>query len=1210
MKRKAHLEKFRGFVPARTSRDLSANTNSASALRPELFPIVGVGASAGGLEAFQELLKYLPADTGMAFVLVQHLDPQHESALTHLLARGTTMPVREVTHNLRVEPNSVYVIAPNVQMAIAGGILKLTPRGKVRGPTRSIDFFLESLAQDRRERCIGVVLSGTASDGTLGLEAIKAEGGMTLAQDDTAKYDSMPRSAIAAGCVDFVLSPKAIAAELARIAKHPFVINAPAETPSELLVDPERGAARPEELDAAATAGEKATPSPGPRRTKLKRGAETKFTVQRQEGFKKILLLLRNHSGVDFSLYKSNTIQRRVMRRLVLNQRQTLAEYAEFLKGNTKELDALYSDVLIGVTSFFRNPEAFDTLKRIIFPKLLAQRGRDEPVRIWVIGCSSGQEAYSLAIAFAEAATDEPRTVKLQIFATDLNDGALEKARHGLYTKSLAQDISPERLRRFFVEEEGGWRVTKALREQVVFARQNVTSDPPFSRIDLITCRNVLIYLETELQKKIFPAFHYALKPGGFLFLGASESIGQFTELFAAADKKQKIFAKNAAPTPSFRLAMPSARATPSAPGHKALASPAFETALPDGVHGGYNAQREADRISVSQFAPPGVLINAEGQVLQFRGATGAYLEPSSGKASFDVLKMAREGLLLPLRAAIAKAKRGKQPVRREGVRLRENESTRTVTLRVIPLHNLKETCFLILFEDSEVSGKRTGFASAPAPVLGRRETASRMVELEGELAETRDYLQSIQEQNEAGTEELQASSEEVQSANEELQSINEELETSKEELESTNEELTTINDEMVSRNLETNRLNADLNNLQLSIQTAILLLARDLTIRRFTPPAAKIFNLLATDLGRSVAGIRHNLDLPDLEILLLEVIDTMSLREREVRDKQGRWYGLRARPYLTLDNKIDGVVVVLSDIDDLKRTESAVKAGRSYAEAILRAAPVPFLVLRADLRVDSASEAFYRNFEVTPAETDGRLVYELGNGQWNITQLRALLEKVRTQQSVISDLEVTHEFRTIGRRTMLLHAHRIDGATGAPELILLAIEDITERKRVDDARVAADEFNRAVLESSPDCLKLLDREGRLQFMNVNGQCLLEIEDFAPLKGQAWTSLWPAQYAPLVMAALEKANRGEAARFQAQSPTAKGKLKWWDVIVAPVVAGVSTDHPTGSLISVSRDLTDLKAVEDALRASEERFRNLADNIAQLAWICDRLGDIT
>ncbi len=1023
-------------------------------------PIVGIGASAGGLEAFTELLKYLPADSGMGFVLVQHLDPVHESALTHLLARATKMPVREVTNNLRVVPDCVYVIPPNTCMAIAGGVLKLTPRSTQRGATRSIDFFFESLAQDQRERAIGVVLSGTASDGTLGLEAIKGEGGVTLAQDASAKDDSMPRSAIAAGVVDLVLSPGQIAAELARIARHPFVAGGAAHESQDtkgtdgtdapaMHSEAERESDQREPKDAPLASGGHDTPRTGSRQAKREAAEKAGPPAAGEDGFKKILRVLHHHCGVDFSLYKSITIQRRVMRRLVLNKHETLAGYAAFLKGNAKELDALYSDVLISVTSFFRNPEAFDALKQKVFPKLLAQRGREEPVRVWVLGCSTGQEAYSLAMTFAEAATDEARGAKLQIFATDLNESLLEKARHGLYAKSLAQDISPERLRRFFVEEEGGWRVSKLLREQVVFARQNVMSDPPFSRMDLITCRNLLIYLEPELQKKIFPAFHYALKPGGYLFLGASESIGTFTDLFAPADKKQKIFSRKAGTTPTFRLPLPGTREPGPVRGRRPL--PAI-AALEEG-NGEFRAQREADRISVSQFAPPGVLVDAAGHVLQFRGATGAYLEPPSGKASFDLLKMAREGLMLPLRAALAKAKREQQPVRRDDVRV----GGRTLTLRVIPLRNLKELCFLILFEEAggfelpggvgvspagfgvapkrASAGKKVRPGGTPSPAGGTptRPETRRIAELDRELAETRDYLQAVQEKNEAANEELQASSEELQSANEELQSINEELETSKEELESTNEELTTINDEMISRNAELNRVNAYLGNVQVSIQTAILLLARDLTVVRFTPAAAKLFNLLVTDVGRPVHDLRHNLDLPDLEPLLDEVLATVSLREREVRDKDGRWFTLCARPFLSLENKIDGVVLVLQDIDALKRTQHRVKTALDYAEGILRAAPVPFLVLRADLRVNTASEAFYRNFHVTPAATEGGLIYEIGNGQWNIPRLRELLEEIIPRDEVFNDFEVTHDFAGLGRRTMLLNARRVAAPRAGP---------------------------------------------------------------------------------------------------------------------------------------------------------------------------------
>ena len=465
----------------------------------------------------------------MAFVLVQHLDPEHESALTQLLARATKMPVREITNDQRVEANCVYVIPPNTTLGIARGVLKLRPRSEMRTPHRSIDFFFESLAEDQRERAIGVILSGTATDGTLGLEAIKAEGGITFAQDDSARYDSMPRSAVAAGCVDFVLSPENIAKELARIATHPYVAGQPPDslTPAE-----------DDRADATAHADDDMPLPLGGRGRGEKVGAQGA-----ENGFKKVLILLRNHSGVDFSLYKSSTLQRRITRRMVLSKQDTLESYAHFLRGNAKELDALYSDVLISVTGFFRNPEAFGVLKRTVFPKLLQRRG-DQSFRAWVLGCSTGQEAYSIAMAFVEAAENASRMLKLQVFATDLNDTLLDKARHGLYAKGLVDDVSPERLRRFFVAEEGGYRVVKSLRDMVVFARQNLISDPPFSRMDLISCRNLLIYLEPSLQKKALRTFHYALKPEGCLFLGASESIGGFTDLFEPVDKKHKIYSE------------------------------------------------------------------------------------------------------------------------------------------------------------------------------------------------------------------------------------------------------------------------------------------------------------------------------------------------------------------------------------------------------------------------------------------------------------------------------------------------------------------------------------------------------------------------------------------------------------------------------------------------------------------------------------------
>jgi two-component system CheB/CheR fusion protein len=1017
------------------------------------FPIVGVGASAGGLEAFTELLESLPLDTGMAFVLVQHLDPQHESALPQLLSRVTSLPVHEITHGLQVEANHVYVIPPNTDLSIVRGVLRLRPRSAARVPHRSIDSFFESLAQDQRERAIGVVLSGTATDGTVGLEAIKAEGGITFAQDDSARYDSMPRSAVAAACVDFVLSPRDIAKELARIAAHPYIGGNGRQEP-----------VSSSEEDAA-----------GRRET--------------GKGFQKILLLLRNHSEVDFSLYKPSTIHRRIARRMVLNRKNSLESYIQFLRSNTQELDALYSDALISVTSFFRNPETFDVLERKVLPKLLKQRG-DDPLRVWVLGCSTGQEAYSIAMAFVEAAEKAPRMRKLQVFATDLNDALLDKARHGLYPKSIAQDVTPERLRRFFVEEEGGYRIVKPLREMVVFARQNLIDDPPFSRMDLISCRNVLIYLEQSVQRKVLPVFHYALKPGGFLVLGASESVAGFTELFEPLDRKHKVYARRAALTPSSRLPAASAPHERSArrPPRAAGTSPRMKLghAATGALHADLNAQREADRLAIDRFAPPGVLVNAALQILQFRGATGAYLEPPTGKASFDVLKMARKGLMLPLRTAINKAIKDGKPARKENVRIEHDLDSRTVNLEVIPLRNVRERCFLIVFEDVESAAHASPASSrARASRAPRGGEPRRVAELETELAETRDYLQSLREQQEAAQEELQASNEEVQSANEELQSINEELETSKEELESANEELITVNDEMTNRNTELSRVNNDLVNVQTSTRLAIVVLGRDLTVRRFSAQAEKQLNLLAGDVGQPFRNVRHNLDLPDLEPFIRDVIDSVHERERVLQDRDGRWFSLRVRPYLTLDKKVDGAVLVLVDIDQLKRNELAAAAARAVAENTIDTVREALLVLDDELRVESANHSFYRIFGVTPAETVGKYIYELGNRQWNIPRLRALLEEVLPQSSVVEDFQIEHDFEQLGERTMLLSARRIHDPERRTERILLTIEDISARNRHEaELRESAQRFE-LLFERSPLPKWVFDLE-TLGFVDVN----------------------------------------------------------------------------------------------------------------------------
>lgn len=1159
--------------------------------RSDGFPVVAFGASAGGFEAFKELLKHLPRDTGMGFVLVQHLDPTHESELARLLARATSMPVREVTNDLRVEPNHVYVIPPNASMGIRGGMLKLQPRPQTRTPHRSIDFFFESLAQDQHERAIGVILSGTATDGTLGLEAIKAEGGFTFAQDESATHDSMPRSAITAGCVDLVLAPESIAQELARIAKHPHVRGKDLIT-DELRFDRDQrpGSTRIEEGDSLQ------------KKERRKRSGG-------EDGYEKAVQLLRNHSGVEFSLYKTPTIQRRITRRMVLNKLETLDEYASFLRGNTKELEALYSDVLINVSSFFRNPEAFETLKLKVFPKLI-QHAAGQPVRVWVVGCSTGQEAYSIAMAFTEF-SDVTSKRQLQIFATDLNEAVLEKARNGLYPKSAVGDVSPDRLRRFFVQENGGYRVSKTLRELCVFARQNLLNDPPFSRMDLISCRNVMIYLQDSVQRKVVPTFHYALKPDGFLLFGASESIGAYAELFEPIDKKQKLYVKKTGPAPALHL-----RFAPAQPAERAQARGDARPsggAVP-GIPVEVDSQREADRLTLHQYGPPGVLINGDFQVLQFRGDTSAFLKQPAGRANFHLLKMAREGLLLPLQTAINKAKKEGKPVRKENVRVELNGRARAVHIAVMPLKNLKETCYLVLFEEASPTRsaggrtrnslqKGTKKARGDARPPSKREQ-SRIAELEREAAETRDYLQAIQEQHEAANEELQASNEEATSANEELQSVNEELETSKEELESANEELTTVNEEMSNRNTELTRLTGDLNNLHVNINTAILVVSRDLTIRRFTPLAEKTFNLVATDVGRPLNAVRHTLEFAELEDLVREVIDTVSLRHREVQDNTGRWYSLRIRPYMTLDNKVDGAVLVLLDIDSLKRSEQEIKAARDYAEAMIQTARDPLVVLGPDFRVKRANESFFKTFKTSRPETEGRVLYELGNGQWQIPALRQLLDEVIPRNSFFNDFEVTHDFPIIGRRTMLVNGRRLDSTAGTPWRILLGIEDITERRQVEEGKLLL----ASIVESSDDSIISIDLDGVIRSWNPAAEKLYGYPAKEAL-GKPLTMLTLSADLQEIVARMERIKSGHVVEeFETERVHKDGhRRRHLSIKLSPIkdlanrVTGVST---------IARDITESKRAEETLRQSEAWHRLLMENVKDFAIIStDKRGRI-
>jgi two-component system CheB/CheR fusion protein len=821
--------------------------------------IVGVGASAGGLEAFSEVLNHLPPGPGLALVLVQHLDPRHSSSLVELLSRTTRMPVLAAQDGMVVEADHVYVIPPNTILTTADGTLHLAPRPI--GHQMPIDVFFHSLAEAEGSNAIGVILSGTASDGTLGLQAIKAEGGITFSQDEkSAKYDGMPRSAIATGCVDFVLPPRAMADELVRLCRHPYV---------------------------ALTHAEEDAPS--------------------EPDFKEIFAILRAATGVDFGAYKYATIRRRILRRMALVHVDSPERYLQFIRENRAEVQALFQDILIGVTGFFREPGMFDLLTSRVFPVMFRDPGNN-PVRVWVPGCSTGEEAYSIGIALLEYARDHGGKTGIQIFGTDLSEPALEKARTGLYPEIIAGDLSSERLREFFVKRNGNYQVTRALRDTCIFARQNLLRDPPFSRLDLITCRNVLIYFGAELQQKLMRVFHYALKPSRFLVLGVSETVGPATNLFHNIDPRQKIYTRNSIPTPvgsdlgahhmdhPETLRLPIADTPPSIELHKKI-----------------------DQLLLSRYSPPGVVVDGDLKILQFRGRTAPYLEHTAGEANLNLMKMSRGTVGMEVRKLIQRARLKEGTFRSEPLFTGRDQALRRVRLTVTAVHatGMSEPQYVVLFEDlpEETAGKGSRKKSPEATAVND----PRRKKLEQELGSIKVYLQSVIEEHEAATEELKSANEEIQSSNEELQSTNEELLTAKEELQSTNEELTTVNQEMQGRNLELTQINNDLNNLLNSVKIPIVMLGNDLRIRWFTPQAEKVFNLLPTDVGRRISDFKPKINVPELEQLFLNVIDTLTILEREVRDQEGRMYSMWIRPYRTADNRIDGAVMALLEVSERK---------------------------------------------------------------------------------------------------------------------------------------------------------------------------------------------------------------------------------------------------------------------------------------------------
>ena len=835
------------------------------------FPVVGIGASAGGLEALEQFLRNVPQASGMAFVIVQHLDPTHKGIMHELLARATVMDVFQVKDRMRIKPNCVYVIPPNNDMSILHGVLHLFEPSTPRGLRLPIDFFLRSLASDRQERSIGVILSGMGSDGTMGLRAIKEKMGVALVQDPaSAKFDSMPRSAIAAGVADLVAPAEDLPGKIIDYLRHALVIA----------------------------------------RTDLH------FEEKDQSALEKVLILLRSKTGHDFSLYKKNTVYRRIERRMSIHQIGRIAAYVRYLQENPQEVELLFKELLIGVTSFFRDEAPWEYLRKKAIPALL-KTSEDRPaLRAWSTGCSTGEEAYSLAMVFKEALEQvkPAKNFTLHIFATDLDRETIDKARQGYYPANIAADVSPGRLKRFFIQEDGGYRIVKEIREMVTFATQNVIMDPPFTKLDILVCRNLLIYLTAELQKKLLPLFHYSLNAGGVLFLGNSETVSTFTDLFASLDVKSRIFRRIESVRPAEAAVFPAffAHTLPDMPKELIMLKPPT------------NLQSFADQLLLQRFSPPAVLVNNKGDILYISGRTGKYLEPAAGKANWNIFAMAREGLRFELGSAFQKALRQKGAVSVRGLNVGDGSGAHTVDITVSAIEEPEalKGMVMIVFTDVVVTPEKKVKAGAKTQPAGH----ARVLELEQELRHLREELQTTREEMQSSQEELKSANEELQSTNEELQSTNEELTTSREEMQSMNEELQTVNAEQQSKMDELARTNNDMRNLLNSTEIVTVFLDNELHIRRFTTGADKLFKLIPGDVGRPLSDIANDLLYPEMTEEAREVLRTLAFSEKQITTKDGRWFLVRIMPYRTMDDVIGGVVITFSNITTAKTLEAELR--------------------------------------------------------------------------------------------------------------------------------------------------------------------------------------------------------------------------------------------------------------------------------------------
>ncbi len=1090
------------------------------------FPIVGVGASAGGLAPSGELLRELGSEPGVAVVIIHHLDPMHESGLVEILSRQTPLAVAAATEGVRVEPNHVYVMPPNAGLLINRGRLSLVPRLEQAGLHLPINRFFESLAQDQDGLAVGVVLSGTGFDGTEGIKAIKREGGITLAQDSTAQHTSMPESAVAAGCVDFVLPPAGLARELRRLATHAPALQAKSES-------------------------------------------EVK-----DRDYQQILLAMRKASGVDFTSYKHSTIRRRLERRLFFHGLADLPAYLALLKRDPAEVVALCEEALIHVTGFFRDPEAFDALRTHVFPKLCQARPRDTPIRIWVPGCSTGEEVYSIAICLLEFLGERQRSFPIKIFGTDLSLSIIEKARAGRYPSSVVAEISAARLERFFSKDERGYLIRRDVRDLCVFAKHDVARDAPFSTMDLISCRNLMIYLGPDLQERVIALLHYALNEPGYLLLGSAESVRTFAG-FATVDGKNKLFARSsAAPRLAFDFTKPRAQFELTSPEGPGSPDSGFDTRPPGHVE----VFREADRLVLAEFAPPGVVVTDDLTIVQFRGRTAPFLEHAPGAASFALLRVAREELRVPLRRTIDQARASRTVAREAGISIFGGEKPRKVTVETTPFSVHSARLFLVLFTE-ETAKQAPAQPAGHTPTQDAEQAAN--AALQRELTSTRQYLESVIEQLEAANEELMAANEEIVSSNEELRSSNEELESAKEELQATNEELRTLNDEMRDRSVEATRLSDDLTNVLSSAEIPIVIVGRDSCVRRFTPAAGKVFGLVTADLGRPLSEARQiGAIAAVLTPLVNQVLEDLRPLDSTLQDKSDRWHQVWVRPYKTLDGRIDGTVIAARDIDAEKKNAEALAAARKYAEDVVEAIREGLVVLDAELRVTSANKAFLRAFQVESKDILGCRLDELGRPELAALALAKRLEALSAGE-LLENLHVDG-----GARAFLLNASRIDDT----QLYLLALQDVTELQSARSAMQRAELAD--IMIGAAEGILMVDAAGKISFANPAAGTIFGYEE-AELVGLSIDLLVPE-----VLREIHAEHR--AAYWAAPSPRPMrpgsgllGRRKDGTPVAIEVrLNAVGQDGGT-AVVAFVRDVTEQRKVEDDIRAYQERLQRMS-----------------